>query len=145
MTEKKIEAKFQLFNILNLSTAAYGWFHTHTFSGAFWGWAFGTVGVPLLFMAIILAVVFGSRALTAIADALPAPKVRVAEDIGLRDGESQEARWNREYAEHCKAHGLKNELPESAPIHRESDSFDNTTSSSSDTSSYYYTSSSGPG
>lgn len=140
MTDTKVEAKFRLFNIVNLGTAAYGWFHTHTFSGAFWGWVVGTVGVPLLFMAIILAVVLGNRAINAIADAIPT-RVRIADYI---KDETQEERWTREYAEHCAAHGLTNELGP-APIHREPDFDTTTTTTSSDTGSYYYTSSGGPG
>lgn len=144
MTEKKAEIKLGLFNIFNVGGAIYGWFHGHTWNdvvvGYLVGWCLPFV-VVFGFLIIALAVVKSGEF---ISNSLPT-RVRVAEDLGLRDGESQEARWIREYAEHCKAQGIANELAP-APIHHEPDY--TTTTSTSDTGTSYWggtTSGFGPG
>lgn len=142
--EREVKLKLGWFNIFNLGGALYGWHSTHTWEGVAWGFGVWTI-LPPLFLFCCFA---GALVACKLVDNWPMPKVRVAEQVRI---ETDEQRWMREYAEHCKATNVPNELAQTyreisaAPIRQESD-FDNTASSSSDTSSaYYYTSGGGPG
>lgn len=136
MADREVKLKLGWFNIFNVGGALYGWHTTHTWEGAAWGFGVWTILPPLF----IFCCFVGALVACKLVDNWPVPKVRVAEDIGLRDGESQQQRWEREYAEHCRTANLPNELAP-APIHGD---YEFTTSSTSDTGSYY-TSGGGPG
>lgn len=51
----------------------------------------------------------GALLATKIVDNWPMPKVRIEEQL-YRVEETQEARWEREYSQHCREHNLPNEL-----------------------------------
>ena len=115
MTDKReVKLKLGWFNIFNLGGALYGWCHTHTWEGAVWGYLGVTVGIPLLFLGAFVIAAYSLKLTDAIADAWTT-KSRIAQAFRV---ETQDQRWDREYTEHCKAHGLVNELG-SAPIHCE--------------------------
>lgn len=128
MADREVKFKLGWFNIFNLGGALYGWCSTHTWEGAAWGFGAGTVLPPLFIIGMFL-IAFGSIKL---AEALPPlPRFRVAEPVRV---ETDEQRWEREYAEHCKSANLPNELQENyreiaaAPIHGDYEFIRHTTS-----------------
>ena len=102
MSDREVKLKFGWFNIFNLGGALYGWCHTHTWEGVAWGYVGGTVLPPLIILGTVLFCLVGAKMI----DALPAPKVRIADDVT----EDQSARWEREYSQHCRENNLPNEL-----------------------------------
>lgn len=105
MEDRQLKLKLSWINIFNLSGALYGWHQSHSWEGAAWGFAVGTVGPPLF----ILCCFLGAFAAVKLVDNWPMPKVRISDDISTST-EDPEKRWEQEYAKHCLDNNLPNEL-----------------------------------
>lgn len=129
MQDKQVKLKLGWFNIFNVGGALYGWHLSHTWEGAAWGYAGGTL-LPIGFVLSVFLCICLLNVVEGISSSVRT-RYRVATES--QRIETDEERWVREYAEHCKAEGLPNELQESyremaAPIHGDYEFIRHTTS-----------------
>lgn len=121
MADREVKLKLGWLNIFNLGGALLGWMHGHTWEDSAVGFLVGSAAPFVVIFGILVVALVVVKGGELIADAIPT-RARIAQ--AFRE-ETQDERWNREYAEHCKAAGVPNELQTnyrvaaSAPIRQE--------------------------
>lgn len=102
----KTEARFKMgwINPFTVIGSLWGWYTTHTWQGAAWGFG-GGILAPFVLVLLVIGVVAVSQGVSSLTARRVSPRYRVEVP-----GQTVEDPWAQAYAEHCEANSLPNEL-----------------------------------